>query len=153
MRKGVVIGLILAVVVIALGVLFFPSNVDESMTGESVEEPETPMGDSIELDYTDVSSIQAKDLIDSNPELIVIDVSPFYDDGHIPGAVNYYVGDGSLDGAISMLDKDAMYLVYCHFEGASVSGAQKLIDAGFTNVYRLESHFSGWVDAGYEVEY
>ncbi|MBU7027620.1 MAG: rhodanese-like domain-containing protein, partial [Theionarchaea archaeon] len=41
---------------------------------------------------------------------------------------------------------------YCHSTSVAIQGAQKLIDAGFTNVYRLEGNYSAWVDAGYEVE-
>ena len=102
--------------------------------------------------YTDISSAEAKQMIDENQDLIVIDVSPAYEAGHLPGAVNYYLGDGSLDAAIPMLDKNATYLVYCHSESASRQGAQKLVDAGFMNVYRLEGEYGAWVDAGYPIE-
>ena len=57
----------------------------------------------------------------------------------------------SLDAAIPTLDKSARYLVYCHFESASRAGAQKLVDAGFENVYRLEGDFPAWEAAGYPV--
>ena len=103
--------------------------------------------------YIDISSSDAFVLINDNPDIIIIDVSPNYYYGHLPGAINYYVGDGSLDAAIPMLDSDAQYLVYCHFDSASRAGAQKLIDAGFTKVYRLTDHFVGWKDSGYPVEY
>ena len=102
--------------------------------------------------YTDISPAEAKQMIDENPDLIIIDVSPFYENGHLPGAVNYYLGDGSLDEAIPMLDKNATYLVYCHAAAASRQGAQKLVDAGFMNVYRLEGEYGAWVDAGYPIE-
>jgi rhodanese-related sulfurtransferase len=102
--------------------------------------------------YIDVTAEEAKDLIDTKQDLIIIDVSPNYDKGHIPGAVNYYVGDGSLDNAIPNLDKDKEYLVYCHVDSASISGAQKLIDAGFKTVYRLEGNYQAWIDAGYPIE-
>ncbi len=102
--------------------------------------------------YVDVSPAEAQDLIDSIPNLIIIDVSPHYDNGHLPGAVNYYLGDGSLDEAIPTLDKTKTYLVYCHVDSVAIAGAQKLIDAGFENVYRLEGNYSAWVDAGYPVE-
>ena len=102
--------------------------------------------------YIDVTAEEVKDLIDTKPDLIIIDVSPNYDNGHIPGAVNYYIGDGSLDDAIPSLDKDKEYLVYCHVDSASISGAQKLIDAGFTTVYRLEGNYQAWLDAGYPIE-
>lgn len=102
--------------------------------------------------YMDVSPQEAKALIDDNPDLIIIDVSPHYDKGHIPGAVHYYLGDGSLDKAIPMLDKNGKYLVYCHVDSVAIQGAQKLVDAGFGPVYRLEGNYSAWVDAGYPIE-
>ena len=106
----------------------------------------------VESAYMDVTPAEAKDLIDNNPDLIIIDVSPNYSQGHLPGAINYYVGDGSLDEAIPNLDKNKKYLVYCHVDSASILGAQKLVDAGFKNVYRLEGNYKAWVDAGYPVE-
>ncbi len=102
--------------------------------------------------YMDVTPQEAKALIDESPDLIIIDVSPAYADGHLPNAVNYYVGDGSLDKAIPMLEKDGKYLVYCHVDSASILGAQKLVDAGFENVYRLKGNYKAWVDAGYPIE-
>jgi rhodanese-related sulfurtransferase len=102
--------------------------------------------------YTDISAAEAKQLIDGDPEVVIIDVSPAYAAGHLPGAVNYYLGDGSLDAAIPTLDENATYLVYCHAEGPSRQGAQKLVDAGFTYVYRLEGDYGAWVAAGYPTE-
>lgn len=102
--------------------------------------------------YIDVSAMEAKELIDNTPELIIIDVSPYYAQGHIPGAIHYYIGDGSLDEAIPSLDKDKMYLVYCHVDSVAIQGAIKLIEAGIEVVYRLEGNYSGWVNAGYPVE-
>ncbi|MGC1120205.1 MAG: rhodanese-like domain-containing protein [Candidatus Methanofastidiosia archaeon] len=106
----------------------------------------------VELKYTDVTPEEAKLLIEDNPGLIIVDVSLFYEQGHLPGAVNYPVGDGSLDKVIPTLDKNAMYLVYCHSDSVSVQAAQSLVDAGFTKVYRLEGNYRAWVDAGYEIE-
>lgn len=102
--------------------------------------------------YIDVSAMEAKELIDNNPDLIIIDVSPYYAQGHIPGAIHYYIGDGSLDVAIPSLDKDKMYLVYCHVDSVAIQGAIKLIEAGIEVVYRLEGNYSGWVNAGYPIE-
>ena len=62
------------------------------------------------------------------------------------------MGDGILDSAIPNLDPEAEYLIYCHIESASRAGAQKLIDAGFKHVYRLDGDYAAWVDAGYEIE-
>ena len=102
--------------------------------------------------YIDISAEKAKNLIDTNPDLIVIDVSPQYDNGHLPGAVHYYLGDGSLDAAIPSLDLNGEYLVYCHIDSVAIAGAQKLIDAGFTKVYRLDGNYGAWIAAGYPIE-
>lgn len=103
-------------------------------------------------EYVDLTPEQAKALIDTMPEVIVVDVSPIYSEGHLPGAVNYYGGDGTLAATIPTLDPSATYLVYCHSESASVAGAQALVDAGFDNVYRLQGEYDAWVAAGYPTE-
>ena len=110
------------------------------------------MGEQNETAYIDVSPEEAKNLIDANPNLIVIDVSPHYNQGHLPGAVHYYLGDGSLDGAIPSLDPNGEYLVYCHIDSVAIAGAQRLIDSGFSTVYRLEGNYGAWRDAGYPIE-
>ena len=111
----------------------------------------TPDGDQT-TGYTDVTAAEAKELIDTMADLVIIDVSPSYDQGHLPGAVNYYLGDGSLDAAIPTLEMSVPYLVYCHVDSVAIQGAQKLVDAGFETVYRLEGNYQAWVDAGYPVE-
>ncbi len=123
----------------------------ESMSESDMSSSET-MSDDTMISYQDITPAEAKELIDNTPDLIIIDVSPNYDEGHIPGSINYYLGDGSLDEAIPTLDKSKTYLVYCHVDSVSIAGAQKLIDAGFANVYRLEGNYAAWVAAGYSVE-
>jgi rhodanese-related sulfurtransferase len=102
--------------------------------------------------YIDISPVLAKELIDKTPDIVIVDVSPDYDAGHLPGAVHYYLGDGSLEEAIPTLDKDKTYLVYCHADAPSIQGATMLVEAGFAPVYRLEGNYDAWVAAGYPVE-
>ena len=116
--------------------------------GESVKDE---VGEEM-VGYMDVAPAEAKELMDNNSNIVVVDVSPHYDDGHLPGAVHYYLGDGSLDDAIPTLDPEGEYLVYCHVDSVAIAGAQKLVDAGFKTVYRLEGNYGAWVDAGYPVE-
>lgn len=100
--------------------------------------------------YTDVSPDQAKDLIATEKDLIIIDVSPYYASGHLPGAVSIPLD--TLDEKISTLDRTKTYLVYCHGDGPSIAGAKKLVDAGFPKVYRLAGNYGAWTGAGYPVE-
>ena len=71
-----------------------------------------------------------------NPDLIVIDVSPVFEQGHIPGALNYYVGDGSLDNAIPDLDPSAdhTWLNICQFvQGYVLGDKESWIDLLYYN--------------------
>lgn len=147
MKTNLILGMVVGFLIIILAIIFLtPSETELEATGNIVESGEMNQ-------YIDISVDAAKRLIEANPDIIILDVSSAYENGHIPGAINYYVGDGSLDEAIPSLDPESTYLVYCHFESASRLGAQKLINAGFENVYRLEGNYAGWVDAGYGVEY
>jgi rhodanese-related sulfurtransferase len=100
--------------------------------------------------FTDISAVQAKDLIATEKDLVIIDVSPYYDQGHLPGAISIPLA--MLDTKIPSLDKTKTFLVYCHGDAPSIAGAQKLVDAGFPKVYRLAGNYAAWVNAGYPVE-
>jgi rhodanese-related sulfurtransferase len=94
---------------------------------------------------------EAKTLLDNTTDVVVIDVSRhFYDEGHLPGAINY--PKDAFPAAIPSLDRNATYLVYSHWTGAPLSVAGLLKDAGFKNVYALKGNFGAWADAGYPVE-
>ena len=100
--------------------------------------------------YRDVSALEAKKLISRYNDLKIIDISGTFDMGHIPGAENYFIGDGSLQSALRELDKSGRYLIYYHTNKASIKAAEMFTDAGFKKVYRLDGNFSSWVQEGYE---
>jgi len=99
--------------------------------------------------YTDLTPAQAKDLIATEKDLVIVDVSPYFANGHLPGAISIPLS--TLDSKISTLDKTKPYLVYCHGDEPSIAGAQKLVDSGFMPVYRLAGNYAAWVSAGYPV--
>ncbi len=101
--------------------------------------------------YTNVVPEDALKMLLENPDVVVIDVSPAYANGHLPRTVNYPLGD-ALDKAVTMLDLTGTYLVYCQVTQNAITGAQKLVDAGFDKVYLLEGNYNGWVEEGYPVE-
>ena len=153
MKKNLIWAIVTVLVLVAVGNLLIRGVVNDKaqdLVADGLDQAQQAAEASLREDYTDLSASEAKNLIESNPDLVIIDVSPHYDNGHIPGAINYYPSS-ALEDAIPTLDKTATYLVYCHADGPSRSGAQKLVDAGLT-VYRLDSHYSGWVAAGYDVE-
>ena len=94
---------------------------------------------------------EAKNLMDKTSDVVIIDLSRhFYNNGHLPGALNY--PKCAIDSAIPDFDKDMTYLVYCHWTGAPLVSAYRLKQAGFSNVYALKGNYGAWVDAGYPVE-
>ena len=102
--------------------------------------------------YRDIDAQKAKRIMTIYPSLTVIDISGTYNMGHIPGSINYFIGDGSLDDALTELDKNGRYLIYYHSDKTSRIAARKLADAGFKKVYRLEGNYNSWVGAGFEIE-
>ena len=79
-----------------------------------------------ETGFVDVATAKAKELIDNNPDLIVIDVSPHYDNVHLPRVSNYYLCDGSLDQASPSSDQTAEFLGHFHVESVAIAGAQNV---------------------------
>jgi rhodanese-related sulfurtransferase len=151
MKKNYWIFIILAliIVIVLATFLFFRQRDSEPTPSPEVTEIEEEIS---EAAYKDVNSKKAYQLITEDPQIIILDVSSAFNKGHLPKAINHYVGDGSLDEAIPDLDKNKTYLVYCHVDSASISGAQKLVDAGFKEVYRLEGNYSAWYEGGYPIE-
>lgn len=94
---------------------------------------------------------EAMKMINQTSDVVIIDLSRyFYDNGHLPGAVNYQ--KCAIPGIISNFDKSKTYIVYCHGAGAPLSIASKLKEAGFENTYALKGNYGAWVNAGYAVE-
>lgn len=58
-----------------------------------------------------------------------------YAEGHLDGALNLDVQDQALfTAALSDLDPDAAYIVYCRSGNRSAAATAQMIDAGFTDV-------------------
>lgn len=104
--------------------------------------------------FVDIAPAIVKSKIDAGDFAAIFDVSPSYNNGHLPGATNAKASGGGTDlsDLIVDLDKTKSYLVYCHADSPAMAGAQLMEDAGFENVYRLEGNYGAWVDAGYAVE-
>ena len=74
-------------------------------------------------------------------EVVIIDVrTPAeFVEGHLEGAVNHNVEDGTLAGALAGFDPAGEYIVYCRSGRRSAIAAQQMADAGFANVTDLGS--------------
>ena len=57
--------------------------------------------------------------------------------GHVQGARNLDIQNGDFEKALSTLDKDASYNVYCRSGNRSAAATEMMRNAGFTNVVDL----------------
>ena len=101
--------------------------------------------------YGDVSVEQARGLMESKPDLVVLDVRTVaeYEESHISGAVNIPVQE--LEERLGELDGSVEYLVYCRTGNRSSVAVQLMKAAGFDRVYHMFRGISAWIGAGYPV--
>ena len=71
----------------------------------------------------------------------VIDVRTYgeFVSGHLSGALNIDVESGAFDSGIANLDKTATYALYCRSGRRSTIAAERMADAGFTNIINFNS--------------
>ena len=95
--------------------------------------------------YTDVTVIQAKTMIDSNPSLVVLDVrnQSEYVTGHIRNAV--LIPLFQLNGSLNQLNPDDEILVYCKAGARSTTASQILVANGFLHIYNMEGGITAWI--------
>lgn len=85
-----------------------------------------------------ITNVDANTFISTitDPNIQVIDVRSIgeYSAGHLKGALNIDVESGGFDAGISNLDKGATYALYCRSGRRSTLAAERMAEAGFTNV-------------------
>jgi len=74
-----------------------------------------------------------------------------YESGHIAGAQNINVNDGSFVEKITSLPKDKTIYVYCRSGKRSLKAAGILSENGFKIIYNLDSGILGWQSKGFPV--
>jgi rhodanese-related sulfurtransferase len=88
------------------------------------------------------SPSQTKDttpVMSLTPASIVIDVrsAAEFAGGHVQGAVNLDINNGSFQAKLSSLDKSVGYALYCRSGSRSAMAAELMATAGFTEVRDL----------------
>jgi phage shock protein E len=102
-----------------------------------------------QLGYKTISVSDASAMIQSSPNLLVVDVRTpqEYAQGHLKGAINIPLSDLPLH--IGGLDRNRPILVYCRTGYRSAQASVILVKAGFTQVYNMEGGITAWINAGY----
>ena len=100
--------------------------------------------------YVNITAEQAKEIMDSQEDYIILDVrtQEEFDETHIPGAI-LIPYDEILEKAEGVLtDKEQLILVYCRSGRRSKLAAEDLVELGYTNI----KEFGGIIDWPYETE-
>jgi rhodanese-related sulfurtransferase len=106
--------------------------------------------------HTDVTPKEAKGLIDTTTDLIVVDVreaeSEYCNEdpaspvppGHIPGALNYPWSSGVFQERYTELPSEGKILIVCRSANRSNQAAEFLDSKGYKHVYEMTEGMKGW---------
>ena len=111
--------------------------------------PDEPKEETKKNEYKQITQSEAKALMDSETNYIILDTREQYefDEGHIAGAILIPYTEIEAKAANALPDKGQLILVYCRSGRRSKLAAQALADSGYTNV----QEFGGIIDWEYGV--
>ena len=124
-------------------------------SGESVtSEHKSGKESAVSSDPYLVGPDEFRSVLENNTEAVLLDIrtSQEIDQGALPGHnhVNFY--DQDFSAKISELDRDQIYLVYCHSGGRSASTRTMMNQMGFVQVYDLRGGIVAWKNKGFTVQ-
>lgn len=96
--------------------------------------------------HQEIQPQEAQDLINSRPELLVIDVreTDEFCEQHIPGALNYPWNSGYFSNEYKRLPRYGEILIVCRSGHRSRHAAELLNSLGYRAVYNLETGMNSW---------
>ena len=99
--------------------------------------------------HQDVTPEEAKDMIDTMPDLIVVDIREYTEycsaEGHVPGAINYpWISNYLQENYTDFMQNDEI-LVICRSGNRSNQAAEFLDSVGFTNIYDMAGGMYQWL--------
>lgn len=105
------------------------------------------------LTVKDVDAAAAAALIESDAEVIVLDVRTpeEFGQGHIAGALNIDVTAPGFKDEVAKLDKGKRYLVHCRSGARSTQSLAVFKDLGFSEIHHMNGGFNEWAGAGQPV--
>lgn len=106
--------------------------------------------DTQNLEYTNISPEEAKEMIDSD-NIVILDVrtKSEYDKSHLPNTTLYPLQ--KLENNTLNLSKKQKIIVVCKIGYRSSKASKELVKRGYKNVYNLEGGLTAWVENGYKV--
>jgi len=104
----------------------------------------------------DISVIQAKEMIEENQDVIILDVRDpdEYNSGHIEGAISIPLIELDCESCLQKMlnqHKEENIIVYCKTGVRSKEACNILLNSGFNHVYNIEDGINAWNDAGFPI--
>ena len=102
-----------------------------------------------------ISRDELRTAIEAGDVVVVETLGPqYFDDAHLPGAINIPHTEVRALAPAVLPDKDAPIVTYCSNVACTNSRlvAERLASLGYTDVRRYEQGKDDWVDAGLPVE-
>ena len=97
----------------------------------------------------EVDATKVEDLIQTDRDLVIIDVSGKWAEGHIVGALDTPIDKlQEIINGNMILSASKHYVVYAHDEETSKKAAQMLLSSSFTVINRLKGGYDAWVANG-----
>lgn len=96
----------------------------------------------------DIAQYEAEYFKQKNHVLVDVRTAGEYKGGHIPGAVNIPLDQLGDPQKLKKVPQDQTVVVVCASGNRSRSGAQKLVAAGYSDVFNLKGGTSRWRMAG-----
>jgi rhodanese-related sulfurtransferase len=103
-----------------------------------------------------ISRKELKGRLDRGEELVVVETlgPAYYEDAHLPGAINIPHTEVDALAPILLPDKTAQIVLYCSNRACqnSPQAARTLNSLGYGNVYDYEEGKQDWIEAGLPTE-
>ena len=108
-----------------------------------------PANDNSSVTYEQISAKQAKEIMDTESDYIIIDArtEEEFAEGHIENAILIPEYEIANRAEKDLPDKEQLILVYCRSGRRSKIASEELVKLGYTNV----KEFGGIIDWPYEV--
>jgi len=93
----------------------------------------------------------AKELIEGNPSLVILDVrtNEEYTNGHIEGTINIPIDE--LEERLDELNDNDELLVYCRTGNRSRTAIEILNENAYEKLYHMNEGISAWIASGYSI--
>lgn len=150
MNRKIVSGLILTLLFIVMLTMAHTHGI-QSVEVERLDSEAGTMilPSTLDSSFVNVSVSNAKNMIDSIEDLVVIDVrnKEEYSKGHITNAI--LVPLSTIEDRIEELDKLGEMLIYCKSGKRSTAASRILVENEFVKVFNMLGGIKAWEDAGY----